>query len=355
MADRRVLQLLGPSTGGIRRVVAGLAEGLVERGWEVRTAGPRGVLDGLVKQDAVVPVLGRSALAARRALAPLLAQVDVVHAHGLTAGWLAATMRGRPPLVVSVHNLVLDEVAGPSAPVLRWLEGWLPAATDRTIALSPEVARRFSGRPGAGRIRVIAPTASPPVTRRPPAEVRAELGMTGSQHLVVAGASRLTAQKDISTLLRSVALVPSVRLAVYGSGAEEGALRALALELGIDGRVVFGGQRASVADEMAAADAVVLSSIWESGPLMLVEAMSLGVPVVSTPVGLARDLVVDGITGRLTPIGNPVAMATALSSLLDEPVVARRMGDAGRARVSELHGPSAAAAATERVYDEVVR
>ena len=56
MAEGRVLQLLGPSTGGIRRVVAALSDGLRAHGWSVLTAGPDGVLDGLGGQDAVVPV-----------------------------------------------------------------------------------------------------------------------------------------------------------------------------------------------------------------------------------------------------------------------------------------------------------
>ncbi|HAS13456.1 MAG TPA: glycosyl transferase, partial [Acidimicrobiaceae bacterium] len=110
---------------------------------------------------------------ARRALRPLLDGVDVVHAHGLKAGWLAATLRPRPPLVVSIHNLVLDEVAGWSAPLLRRLEERLPGRADATIAISGEVARRFAGRPGADRIRVIPPAGPPPVPMRSPQQVRA--------------------------------------------------------------------------------------------------------------------------------------------------------------------------------------
>jgi len=126
----RVLQLLGPSTGGIRRHVVTLTAELRRRGWEVAVAGPAGVLDGVGELDAVVDVPAGSsavqALRARRQLAPLLRGADLVHAHGLKAGWVAGSLRSRPPLVVTVHNLVLDEAAGPSAPVLRVMEGMLP-------------------------------------------------------------------------------------------------------------------------------------------------------------------------------------------------------------------------------------
>jgi hypothetical protein len=155
MSDR-VLQLLGPSTGGIRRVVAATTTGLRARGWEVITAGPAGVLDGLVDQDAVVPV-PRGWAELRR----LARGVDVVHAHGLKPGWLAASVRPRAPIVVSVHNVVLDEVAGRAAKPLRILEGLLPRVVDRVIAMSPSIADRFGG-----RAVVIAPSAAPPVPTR---------------------------------------------------------------------------------------------------------------------------------------------------------------------------------------------
>ena len=71
----RVLQLLGPSAGGIRRHVASLVEGLGERGWSSRVAGPDGVLDGIGPQDHVVPITGalspQAVLRARRASFPV--------------------------------------------------------------------------------------------------------------------------------------------------------------------------------------------------------------------------------------------------------------------------------------------
>jgi glycosyltransferase involved in cell wall biosynthesis len=304
--------------------------------------------------DVVVPVSARHGLAARRALRGAMAQADLVHAHGLTAGWLAASIRPRPPLVVSVHNLVLDEVAGRAAPVLRRLEGLLPAVVDRTVALSPEVARRFAGGRGAGRVRVIAPAAEPAAPTRDPATVRSELGVGPGQQLLVAGASRLSAQKDLPTLLRAMCSLPDARLVVFGEGPEESALRALAADLGVEDRVELAGQRASLVDELAAADAVAFSSRWESGPLMLLEALELGRAVVTTPVGFAADLVDDGITGLLVPVGNPDAMARALQRILGDPALAARLGAAGQARVRERHGPEAMARATEAVYREVL-
>ncbi|HEX2039171.1 MAG TPA: glycosyltransferase family 4 protein [Acidimicrobiales bacterium] len=340
----RVLQLLGPSTGGIRRHVAHLAECLPLLGWSVAVAGPPGVMRGVGPQqhDVAVP-WGRQSLkrAAREA--------DVVHAHGLKAGWLAASLRGGPPVVVSVHNVVLDEVRGRAAVPLRALERALPRVVDRVIAVSDDIA----GRLRADNVVVIPPAGPVPRPQQPTDEVRRSLGVGADDFLVVAVA-RLHRQKDLPTLIAAVALLAGrgvpVRLAVVGEGPEEGALRARIADLGLGGTVVLAGPRPNAADELAAADAVAVSSSWESGPLVLVEAMLLGRPVVTTPVGLAPGLVADGETGLLVPIGAPEAMASALHSLYVDPVRAAALGEAGRKRVEERYGSEALVSRVADVY-----
>ncbi|MCU1486469.1 MAG: glycosyl transferase, group 1 [Actinomycetia bacterium] len=353
-----MLQLLGPSTGGIRRVVGALTDGLRANGWSVVTAGPAGVLDGLGGQDAVVPVpagFSPGALrAARRALAELVGDVDLVHAHGLKPGWLVASLRPRPKLVTSVHNLVLDEAAGRAAPLLRVLEGRIPSVSDRTIALSTEVARRFAGAPG---VVTIPPAADPPRPERPAAEVRAAYGVGPDERLLVT-AARLHPQKDLPMLLDAVDRlrhdVPGVRLLVVGEGPEGPAMRSRATSLGLDDVVTFAGRVHSAADELAAADVVVISSRWESGPLVLFEALQLGKPVVTTAVGAAPDVVTDRVSGRLVPPGDAEAFAAAVAEVLADPVAAAAMGEAGRVAVSGPGGPEAMVSATEAVYREVL-
>jgi glycosyltransferase involved in cell wall biosynthesis len=251
--------------------------------------------------------------------------------------------------VVSVHNLVLDESAGRAAPVLRWLEGLLPSVADRVVALSPAIAERFGQ-----RAVVIPPATDAPRPVRSPAAVRASYGLAAHERLLVAVA-RLHVQKDLHTLLRAVALLHHVRLVIVGDGPERATLQALSAQLGLTDTVVFAGSRPWAADELAAADVVVVSSLWESGPLVLLEAMQLARPVVTTPVGFAAELVTDGVTGRLVPVGDPAAMAAAVGELLADPRRATALGLAGRARAAERHGPAALAAATEAVYREVLR
>ncbi len=348
-----VLELLGPSIGGIRRHVSYLSEHLRAHGWEVRTAGPAGVLDDL---DHVVPVPGGArldqVLASRRALRGLLADVDIVHAHGLKAGWIASTLRPRPPLVVSIHNLVLDEVAGWTAPILRRLETRLPARADATIAVSGEVARRFAGCPGADRIRVIPPAGPPPVPTRSAATVRAELGVDADDDLVVT-AARLHPQKGLHVLLDAAELAvqrrPRLRWFVFGDGPLRAELEEAIARRGLTGVVHLAGPRPDVDSELAAADVVAVTSQWESGPLVVLEALALARPVVSTQVGLVAE-VIEPASGRVVDVGDAAGLATALVGVLDGSLDE----GSGMAGSNARFRPAALATGVEAVYREVL-
>jgi glycosyltransferase involved in cell wall biosynthesis len=256
--------------------------------------------------------------------------------------------------VVSVHNLVLDEAAGRTAPVLRALEGRIPSVADRTIALSSEVARRFGGATG---VVTIPPAAAVPQPTRSGAEVREAYGVAPDDRLLVT-AARLHPQKDLPMLLEAVARlrhdVPGIRLLVVGEGPEGAAARKLSDSLGLADVVTFAGRVPSAADELAAADVVVISSRWESGPLVLFEAMQLGRPVVTTAVGAAPDVVDDGTTGRLVPVGDAAAFAAAVADVLADPAAAATMGEAGRRAMAGPGGTDAMVTATEAVYREVL-
>lgn len=356
MADR-ILLLLGPSDGGIRRHVATLRDELHRTGHTVRTAGPAGVLDGLGGIDDVVPIATSPVAVARSAR--LLRQVvethriDVVHAHGLKAAFVAVAARVRPR-ILTVHNVVLDDASGRAAPLLRRVERALPARMDATIVVSAEMRRHF---PDDADIDVIAPAGPRPVPQRTPAQVRADLGI-GDAPLVVTVA-RMHPQKDLPTLLDAAVAVrerrPDVRFVVVGGGPEESAVRARHHQLGLDGTVLLLGQQPSAADELAAADLVAMSSIWEGSPLVVAEAMLLGRPVVSTAVGAVPDAITDGVHGRLVPPRDPDALADAVVAVLADPGAAAAMGAAARAEAERRFAPDVLAAEVAARYRAVRR
>ncbi len=362
--SRTVLEVLGPSTGGIRRHVAALADGLPALGWDATIAGPAGVMDGLT--DGVVPIAVPAAMstalrhpdrfsAAASSVGRLGRSHDVIHAHGLKAGLLAATIRGRP-LVLTVHNIVLDVVAGSGAGLLRRVERGVVRRFDRVICGSAEIATHLGDTVSAERLRIITPAALDPMPRRSRAEVRSDLGIVQDDQLVVAVA-RLHPQKNLELLIRSFAVVAAdhlrARLVLIGEGPSRGELTRMIDALGMSERVTLAGARPNPADEMAAADIVALSSTWEGVPIVAAEALQLGRPLVMTAVGsIGSAMALDGIGGTAVPVGDERSFTAALDHYLRDPGAAERAGVAGRA-LGEQYRAEHLVAAVAAVYEEV--
>lgn len=162
---------------------------------------------------------------------------------------------------------------------------------------------------------------------------RREFG--AAPHLVVT--RNLEAVYDNATALRAFARIRRVfahaRLTVAGSGPELDRLRALALELGIDGAVAFAGriENADMAALYAAADGMLNPSTVDNMPISILEAFASAVPVISTDAGGITDLVDSGRSGLLVPVGDDAAMAQAMLRVLQDPELARSLARAGLA------------------------
>jgi glycosyltransferase involved in cell wall biosynthesis len=130
--------------------------------------------------------------------------------------------------------------------------------------------------------------------------------------------------------------VPDAQLRLVGGGndAEAARLAALAAERGLAGAVSFSGPCADVAPELAAARVVALPSSCEGVPTALLEGMAAGRPVVATAVGHVASIVDDRVEGFLVAPGDIAALAERVTRLLMDPVMARQMGRAARARAA---------------------
>jgi colanic acid/amylovoran biosynthesis glycosyltransferase len=124
-----------------------------------------------------------------------------------------------------------------------------------------------------------------------------------------------------------------------GDGPERGHLESLAASLGIDSRVTFAGARGQheIPAFYAAADLFCLPSFQEGVPVVLMEAMAREIPVVATRVMGVPELVEDGISGVLVRPGHEDELAAAIDGLLDDPVRAEAIAQAGRERVRSLY------------------
>ena len=172
---------------------------------------------------------------------------------------------------------------------------------------------------------------------------------TASQTLLCV--ARLVPKKGLDILVEAAALLhgqhPHLDVAIIGDGPLREELTTQIGRLGLTGRVRLLGLATSseVATAMSAARAVVLpcrvdvNGDRDGMPTVLVEALARGIPVVSTDVVGIGELVTDGETGLLVGPEDPAALATALSRLLVDPILAARLGDAGRQRVGQRYRP----------------
>jgi glycosyltransferase involved in cell wall biosynthesis len=161
---------------------------------------------------------------------------------------------------------------------------------------------------------------------------------------LVLGVGELGARKDFATLLRAFAQLRAqrpARLVILGEGRRRGQLEGLVRELGVADDVLLPGFSNEVYGWMARAAVFAASSRWEGLPAALVEAMALGVPVVSTdcPSGPA-ELLQGGRLGVLVPVGDAGALSRGLAEMLDQPTPAARL----RAAMSEYEVAASAAA-----------
>jgi glycosyltransferase involved in cell wall biosynthesis len=348
----------GDGWGGVERWMIDLGRGLVARGHRVCAAGKP---DSVWTRRAEGAGFPTCAVALRSDFAPeqtrTLARfmrghgVDVVATklhRGIRAAGFAARFAGRPP-VVAIMGLV-ETTRG-----LRYRLTYR-MFLDRVITLTDEMAAEIADRGGFDRSRVaVVPQGIrveafdvPAGTR---AAVRAELGVDADAPVAV-GIGRLHEQKRYDLMLdafaRVVAAAPSARLWIVGTGSLEDEIVAERARRGLDAHVKLLGFRADVPRILAAADVLVMSSDDEGVPVVALEAMAAGRPVVATRVGSIDAAVAPGVTGVLVEKGDPAALADAMRSVLLSKDRGSAMGSAARARVVERFRIEKCVADTEK-------
>jgi glycosyltransferase involved in cell wall biosynthesis len=369
LRGRRIAEVLATSAGGVGSHVRTIVPAVRAAGATVRVCGAPATeeLFGFTATGADFRPVGISTglapLADSRAVAQLRRAVkgfDLVHAHGLRAGLVAAVARRLSsdrsrPLVLTLHN-ALQESSGARRRLLRSIEGATIRAADMVLAVSGDLADN-ARRAGARDVRVV-PALAPPL---PPAgrsrdEVRDELGLDAGRPLVVA-VGRLHPQKGYDVLLDAVArweagdrVRPAPLVAIAGDGPLEAELaeRIRAERL----PVLLLGRRSDVADLLAAADLCVLPSRWEGSPFTGQEALRAGTPLVATRAGGMPDLF--GDAAALVPLGNAEALADAVVRVLTDPGHAAALAEAGPRRAATWPDEAAAGRRLAAIYRELL-
>jgi glycosyltransferase involved in cell wall biosynthesis len=279
---------------------------------------------------------------------------DLVHAHGLRAGAFAAlALTGlRYRLVVTVHNA--PPATRPGRVVHAALERLTARRADAVTWVSGDLAvrmRRAGARDG-GRAVVAAPGFAPP---EPDQVAAAREDLSGANGSAVFAVGRLAEQKGFAVLIDAAARWqgrdPCPRLAIAGEGPLAGALASQARAVGVPVR--FLGRRDDVPALMAAADVVVVPSLWDGQPLVVQEALRSGRPLVASRVGGIPHLTGED-AALLVPAGDAAALAAAVLSVLDDRGLAARLRAAATERGKALPGSGEAVDSAVALYRRIL-
>jgi glycosyltransferase involved in cell wall biosynthesis len=371
--------------GGPALHVSYLTQGLATRGYETellagQLARGEDSMD-FVAQEMAIPV--RHVPQLHREISPLYDPIairrlvreirrfrpHILHTHTAKAGAVGRTAAllatdAKPPIVVhTFHGHVLRGYFDPlRTEFFKTTERTLARHTTRLIAVSPEVrddlvslgvapVEKFS----VIRLGIDLPSRVAHASER--AALRRLFGVP-DETFVVGWVGRMTAIKRVEDTLRAFARLREsgvdARLCLVGDGPDREALESRLSELGIARQTFLTGYQRDIGAYLAFFDALILTSGNEGTPVVAIEALAAGRPVVSTAVGGVPDVVSHGEDGLLTEVGDIGALAEALAGLAADPALRTRMGERGRARTLERYAVSRLVGDVDELYRELL-
>ncbi len=348
--------------GGAEKALVDLARGLDRRRYAVSVCATRSVGNYQPLLDAAgIPcvVLNRQSRRDLYKLGGLVQvlrrqRVHILHAHlfgSNTWARLLGTLAGVPVIIAHEHG---SAKAGHEI----WLDRLLYRLGDAVVVPS-EASKRFlierEHLPARAVSVVYNGVDTAQFARHESVAVLRRALDLDPAAVLIGSVGRLSADKGgQDSLIQALAQVrqtqPQVGLVFVGDGPLRPDLEALAAQLGLGSTVQFTGVRPDVARLLGALDLFVLPSLHEALPIAVLEAMAVGLPVVTTRVGGVPEVVQDGRNGLLVPPGDSAALAAALLRLVSDPGYAATLGAAGQARVRAEFTLEAMVAQVDQLY-----
>jgi glycosyltransferase involved in cell wall biosynthesis len=342
--------------GGAEEQVTLLSLGLRARGWRVKLVSllPLFPLSAeLEASDIPISSLGmKRGIPDPRAMLGLIKELrgfqpDIVHSHMPQANLLARSVRSFqqfPVLINTLHNLTMERMNGGSGRFLERAHGWTDRYADLTTVICTPAVKTYlaRGAVGANKIAVMYNGVNTRAFEQSELErgrVRRDLRLDGLFVWLAIG--RFERAKAYPNLIRAFAKASrdagrEMALLICGRGSLEEQIRREVKAQGVEELVRFLGVRRDIPAVINAADGFVMSSYLEGLPMVLLQATSVGIPIVATDVGGNSEVVLDGVNGFLAPPGDDAALAAAMQRLLALPDAERAgMAERGRQRARD--------------------
>lgn len=287
----------------------------------------------------------------------------IIHCHLFYANLYAALANrgdGHVPLVYTEHSIWNRRRR---SSLFRPFDRWLAHQYDQVIAVTDVAAQRFLAWTGYDDRRLAIIPNGIEIGRFPPdvdpQAVRREWGIPDDLFVFLL-VGRLVPAKGVEHLLRAARQSAEAgrrcAVLIVGDGPLREELEAQAEEEQLSRTVRFLGEREDAPALMTAADAFILSSVWEALPLAMLEAMACGKPVIATSVGGVPEVVRDGVEGLLVPPGDADSLAEAMTRMMDMPAeTLAQMGRRARRRVEEGYNITRSAQAILSIYDTLLQ
>jgi glycosyltransferase involved in cell wall biosynthesis len=362
----RVVHAITPAeVGGLETAVRLLACGQRDRGHSVH------VIATVERAGAEPPVLGELRLAGlpvTTVVAPGRAYLhewrtvggaitrlspDVVHTHGYRADLLAGTAarHAGAPTVTTLHGFVGGDW---KLRLYERLQRRSLCRFDAVVAVSAQMKSTLHDRVDARRLHVIPNAFASNARLMSRLDARRALGIPHDR-FELGWVGRLSYEKGPDVMIRALASArghgggAQFHLSVIGDGGERARVTQLATDLGVADLVTFHGVHQNAGSLLVAFDGVVLSSRTEGTPIVLLEAIAAGTPVIATSVGGIPD-VVRGEHALLVPSENPDALAWAILALRDDPAAAAERAQRARVRARDHYAVEPWVWKYDRVY-----
>lgn len=288
-------------------------------------------------------------------------RADILHSHGYKGDILTAFiphLLRRVPIVATVHGYTRAGSKGRMA-LYEWLDRRALARVERVVLVHDSMRESFrEARAGDERWVVIENGVPAPDMDPSPAPLDEAIVRFCRRGPVVGAVGRLSREKAFLDLLSAFRVLVAggldLRLLILGEGYERDSLEAAVASWGLQDRVLMPGYVHGAGRYLPLLDVFVLPSLTEGLPMVVLEAMQVGVAVVATRVGGVPTLLQEGRGGLLVASGKPDELARAIRSILDDPALSKRLTEASRRDFVERFSSTRMAARYLDVYRQVV-